>query len=390
MASNHALVFGATGIQGWAVVNQLLHDYPKPSSFSKITALTNRPIPKDQILWPSSSKLQTVSGIDLLDSNLAEELRRNVPSIETVTHIFFFAYIFKPVPEDEIAINVALLKNAITALESLAPNLVSVILPTGTKAYGVHLLSAFPFSQDVPLKESLPRMPEPFASQNFYYNQLDFLIAESKAKKWTFTELRPDVVIGYVPNNNFYSLAQILSTFLALFREINGEGAECAFPGTAKSWKNLSNDGGQDEIAKFAIFAALHPERCGGEAFNVASHRKPSTWEKKWPVICEFFGLKGVGPVGEGEGKVEPGNYLAARFDEWKQMEEKYGLVTGRVGNERTLQGFEIFIMAMMDSDRQLDFGKLEKTWGEEMEESDSKQLWWSVFQRYRDAKIIP
>lgn len=39
----HALVFGASGLAGWGVVDQLLENYPAEGTFSKVTALVNRP-----------------------------------------------------------------------------------------------------------------------------------------------------------------------------------------------------------------------------------------------------------------------------------------------------------------------------------------------------------
>lgn len=185
-----------------------------------ITALTNRPI-TEAMLWPSNDKLQVVSGIDLLGDNVITEMKSRVPNIEGVTHVFFFAYIYKENPDEEIAINVELLKKAITAVESLSSKLKFVVLPTGTKAYGVHILGDFPFADKLPLSEDLPRIPEPYASQNFYYNQTDWLQAQSKGKKWTWCELRPDVVVGFVPNNNVYCLAQTLATYLACYSEID-------------------------------------------------------------------------------------------------------------------------------------------------------------------------
>ena len=90
---NHALVFGATGIQGWAIVNQILKGYPSHDAFDKITALTNRPI-TDEILWPESKKLQIVSGINLLtdkgQEGLEKAMREKIPDVESVTHMFFF------------------------------------------------------------------------------------------------------------------------------------------------------------------------------------------------------------------------------------------------------------------------------------------------------------
>lgn len=393
--ANHALIFGATGIQGWAVTDQLLNGYPSSDSFTKITALTNRPI-TEEILWLESPKLQVISGINLLTDSgqegLNKKLKERVPDIETVTQVFFFAYIYEEDPSEEISINVELLKRAVTAVEALSPNLKFVLLPTGTKAYGVQCLADFPFADKLPLSEDLPRIPEPYRSQNFYYNQTDWLEAQSKDKSWTFCEIRPDVVVGFVPNNNVYCLAQTLATYLACYREVEGEGAECAFPGTAKSWKILSNDSGQDIIARFAIHAALHPETCGGgQAFNVASHSQPGSWEQKWPVICEFFGLKGIPPPEGGSGP-QPGNYLSSHFEQWLRLEKRHGLVTGRVGNDRSLAGFQYFIMTLFDFDRQLDMSKMHRVRkeGGKVEEADAKAVWWVAFERFRAAKIIP
>jgi hypothetical protein len=94
-----------------------------------------------------------------------------------------------PNPEEEISINVKLLERAVTAAEHLSKKLQFVVLPTGTKAYGVHLIEKFPFANDLPLKESLPRIPEPYASEMFYYNQTDFLANLAKGKSWTWCEV---------------------------------------------------------------------------------------------------------------------------------------------------------------------------------------------------------
>ncbi|KAK5118000.1 hypothetical protein LTR62_004044 [Meristemomyces frigidus] len=392
---NHALVYGATGIQGWAVVNQLLEGYPTKNSFEKITALANRP-PSENMLWPKNDKLQIISGINLLNDGgqvaLEKQMKAEVPGIDTVTHVFFFAYIFKEDPTQEITTNVTLLQRAVTAAENLSPNLKFVLLPTGTKAYGVQCLANFPFASNLPLSEDLPRIPEPYQSQNFYYNQTDWLTSQSKGKEWTWCEVRPDVVVGFVPNNNVYCLAQTLATYLSCFREVEGSGAECVFPGTEKSWKILSNDSSQDVVARFCIHAVLNPEACGqGRAFNVADNSRPSTWEEKWPVICEFFGLRGIAPPKGGSGP-QPGQYLVDHLPQWKGLEKKHGLTTGRVGNDRSMAGFQYFIMTMFDFDRQLDLSKQHKAWnsGGKAEEIDSKTAWWTAFERFRAAKIIP
>lgn len=93
---NHAIVFGASGIIGWSIVDQLLRSYPDAGSFKKVTAVTNRPLKSTETYWPESNsqgpELQLVSGIDLRSGDgaaLAESLTKAVRDIETVTHIYY-------------------------------------------------------------------------------------------------------------------------------------------------------------------------------------------------------------------------------------------------------------------------------------------------------------
>ena len=93
MAGHHALIFGASGITGWAITNQLLNDYPTQNAFSKVTALTNRPVKLEDTLWPNSKKLQMTT-VNLLhergQEGLETELKGKVKDIETVSHVYFF------------------------------------------------------------------------------------------------------------------------------------------------------------------------------------------------------------------------------------------------------------------------------------------------------------
>jgi hypothetical protein len=89
---NHALVFGASGISGWSIVNQLLTDSLEARKFSKISAVTVRPITAEKALWPDSPRLKIYSGIDLVRNSsegVKDVLKQRIPDIETVTHVFF-------------------------------------------------------------------------------------------------------------------------------------------------------------------------------------------------------------------------------------------------------------------------------------------------------------
>jgi hypothetical protein len=90
--SKSALIFGASGVSGWSFVNEILHDYPKKGIWGKVHALTNRPLSQEQSFWPKDSRLNIVSGIDLLKGSqeeLERELKNNVDGIERVTHIYY-------------------------------------------------------------------------------------------------------------------------------------------------------------------------------------------------------------------------------------------------------------------------------------------------------------
>lgn len=230
-----------------------------------------------------------------------------------------------------------MLERAVTAIEHLSPALSYVVLPSGTKIYGCQMLERFPFANQLPLKETLPPIPEPDLSQLFYYNQIDCLKRISADKKWSWCEVRPDNIIGFVPNNNAYCLAQNLALYLALYSYVEGEGAEVPFPGCEKSWINRYNESPQDMVAHFSIFASLHPDKTAGRSFNVGGQE--DCWKGKWPVICEYFGLKGTGPR---EGAPQPGQYIEEHRKQWDEMEQKFGLKKGSVGNDISHPGFQV------------------------------------------------
>jgi hypothetical protein len=89
--TKQALIFGASGVSGWSFVNEILNDYPSKGIWSRVHALTNRPLPAPT-LWPEDKRLSVVSGIDLLEGSQADiesKLRTAIPDISQVTHVFY-------------------------------------------------------------------------------------------------------------------------------------------------------------------------------------------------------------------------------------------------------------------------------------------------------------
>ncbi|KAF2639180.1 hypothetical protein P280DRAFT_470574 [Massarina eburnea CBS 473.64] len=383
---NHALIYGASGITGWAVVNAILNGYPSKDAFTKVSALVNRPLTREMALWPDDPRLQIASGIDLLEGSqedLEKTIKEKVPDIDTVTQVYFYSYQQSDDNKEECKANESMLERAVTAAEHLSSKLSYVVLPSGTKIYGCQMLDQFPFKNDLPLRETLPPIPEPYLSQLFYYNQIDCLKRISKGKNWNWCEVRPDNIIGFVPNNNAYCLAQTLALYLSLYKAVEGDGAKVPFPGNEKSWVNKYNESPQDMVAHFSIYASLHPGKTASQSFNIGGQE--DNWKGKWPIICEYFGLKGTGPE---ENSPQPGAYIAAHRKQWGELEEKHNLKKGSVDSKVTHPGFQHYIMTTFDFDRQLSMEASQKVGF--TEDIRTPETWKIAFDRMRQAKVVP
>lgn len=283
------------------------------------------------------------------------------------------------------AANDALLETAITALTALTTNLVSVVLQTGGKAYGLLFSQHITFT--LPFHESQPRVPSPWGDEIFYYSQVDILkrLSARPGSTWTFTEVRPDTIIGFVPGTNYMNVAQGLGFYLALYAHVHGEGAICRYPGTPAGYRSKHTDSSQDVIAKEEIFAVLHPEKCGnGQAFNVADG-EIVTFADVWSGICEYFGLKGEPPVEDDEKRETVGQFMDKYGDQWQGLQKVMGLKDINVlGHnwwfvERILQ---------IPFDRQFDLSSAREVGFQET--VDTTRGYTLVFDRMRQAKMIP
>ncbi|KAE8867373.1 hypothetical protein PTNB73_05467 [Pyrenophora teres f. teres] len=371
--SKSALVFGASGVTGWSFINEILSDYPAKKVWKRAHALSNRPLSLSQSQWPEDPRLNMVSGIDLLgydQETVEKEMQQKIPDISEVTHVYYFAYKagMDVVKEQEEALD--MFSKALKAVDKLCPNLEFVVLQIGTKYYGCHLKAM---------------LPCPFSEVLFYHVQMDFIADYSKDKKWKYVVTIPDLIIGLVPNQNFYSLATTMGIYLSLWKEVYGEGAECPFPGTEKVWKALSNDSSSDMIARQTIHLTLSPDTPKGAMYNVADSKTPNSYVEKWPILCSYFGLKATAPRPD---PIDIRGFIADNFEIWKKTEESYGLQKGHAQNDKALFLSEKLLMTKFDFDRHFDMSKIYSTGF--TEERDTATTWYSVFDRMRKAKIIP
>jgi len=279
-------------------------------------------------------------------------------------------------------------KRAVIAIDHLCPKLEFLVLQTGAKMYGCHLLENHPTDYlHVPHKESQQRLKSPYAEGLFYHPQLDFLKSYAENKTWNWCDTRPDIIIGFVPNQNFYSLATSLAVFLSLWREVEGEGSTCPYPGSMKAYVAKSNDSSSDMIARQTIHLSLTlPHSAKGGGYNVADEKAPRTWETKWPELCSYFGLKGTPPPNSNPNEVRA--YIKKNIDAWNKLEAKHGLRSGIADSDKTFAGFEYFLLTQFDFDRQYDMTKMYGTGF--AEERPTLEAWGGVFDRMKKAKMIP
>jgi hypothetical protein len=143
------------------------------------------------------------------------------------------------------------------------------------------------------------------------------------------------VIIGCVPNGNAMNLAQPLGLFLSLWKTLHGDGASVPFPGprlgevkeqtpegasTFKSaWVVKRVDTSQDILARFHLYASMHPDAVHARAFNIGDGiPEVVSWELVWPGICAYFGLQGVPPDGTLK---SPKEWMLQRRGEWARLE---------------------------------------------------------------------
>ncbi|KAK1547118.1 hypothetical protein CPAR01_01085 [Colletotrichum paranaense] len=421
----HALILGASGISGWSLLNQA-QTYPTPTTFARITGTTNRPLTLEQARLPADDpRLALVSGIDFTKSvdEVAAALRDKVPDVETVSHVFYTAYIDVDVSKGQAAAaaaNTELLAVAVKAVEKVSPRLAFVVLQTGGKGYG--LMYPDKVTLRTPLREDAPRIPRPWTDEVFYYAQHDLLRDLSRGKNWTFSEIRPDVIVGFAPTSNAMNMARGIGIYLSVWRRVFGTtttGAgglgsgnrvevEVPFPGSLRSYRATHTDTNQDVLSKMEIFAAVvNPEGCGGgRAFNVADGGAMISWSVVWPRLCERFGLIGVAPpppppsseaaidaeagLGTASGSTAPPpsmkDFIAEHDDAWVALAREHGL------DEGAARGYNWDFLHVMlvecDFDREYDLTRAREVGFREG--VDTVEGYFTAWERMRSAKQLP
>jgi nucleoside-diphosphate-sugar epimerase len=235
-----------------------------------------------------------------------EDAGKKLAALKDVTHVVFAAYVEKDTPTERSAVNVALLRNLMDALEPAARGLRHVTIYQGGKAYGADL---GPFK--TPAREDDPRLMPP----NFYYDQEDHLRRRQQGKDWQFSILRPEAVCGYAVGNPM-NLTMVIAAYAAISKEL---GLPLRFPGTEAAYRSLYQVTSAHVLARAAAWAG-DTGAAANEIFNI-TNGDYFRWQHMWPRIARMFHMEVAEPV-----PMPLAVYMADKGPLWAEMTRKYDL----------------------------------------------------------------
>ena len=271
MSPKVALVTGANGITGGAIVNYLVTN-TTPQEWSRIVVTSRRPLATKY----DDPRVSFVS-LDLLQDQktLIDVFKKDASD---VTHAYFSAYIHREDFQELNRANTGIFDNFLDALEASCANLANVTLQTGGKYYGCHLAPVFS-----PCLELQPRGSDP---ENFYYHQEDILAERQRGKLWTWNVIRPDAIVGFTPHTKGMSIALNLALYFLLCKF---ENVPCQMPSNKLYFEGYDDMSYAPLIADLTLFASTQPQ-CVNQAFNCANGDYVS-WRWFWARLAAYFGI---------------------------------------------------------------------------------------------------
>jgi hypothetical protein len=338
----------------------------------------------ENALWPlpepGRPQLDLISGINLLcsDSEFESTLKEKVLDVESISHVYYFAFKDDKDSEKEVEVNVGMMRRVVRAVKHLSSSFRFFVYPGGTRGYGIYRPDGI-FT--APLTEDLAdQLPDDYKKTVSYPHYRTFLRAESKGEKWTWCELCPDAIIGFTPNGSGYSLAGHWAIYLYAYKLVHGDGAEVPFPGTIAGYNSKYTETSASKLARVGIHASLHPDEFRERIFNVADNATPSTMHERWPQIVSWFGLKGVAPLESASASdPKPSDFI-------KEHQERL--------RQSGVKGVDIWNAGQLDSygywltfDRHLSLERLGGTGFQE--ERSPEDGWWEAFDMFKKAGMI-
>jgi nucleoside-diphosphate-sugar epimerase len=245
--------------------------------------------------------------VDLTDT---ADCRAKLADLTGISHIVYAALFEKPdlgagwLEADQIATNLAMLRNLLDAVEPANPDLKHITVLQGAKAYGVHL-GQIP----IPARENAPRHIHP----NFYWAQED-LIRERQARAgWAWTIFRPQVVLGFAPGSAMNMLAAI-GAYAAISRAL---GLPLVYPGIGHRITEATDV----RLLARAIAWAAEAPGAANETFNI-TNGDVFVWQNIWLVVARCFDMDVGLPHPMPLAMIMPG-----KAEVWDALVRNHGLV---------------------------------------------------------------
>ena len=287
------LVAGASGLVGTACVDRFLDD-----GWDVVAVSRRRP----EVF--SSRPFQHLT-VDLRDEAAT---RTAVSGLTGITHVVYAAVFEKPgliagwTEQDQMDTNLAMLRNVVQPLVETG-SLQHVTLLQGTKAYGIHL-----HPMRVPARERHPRDQH----ANFYWLQEDYLTAEAATAGFTWTIMRPQLIVG--PNTGVVmNLPPVIGAYAAICK---AEGRPFGFPGGAPYvWEAVDT-----RLVANAIRWAAEAPAAAGQHFNL-TNGEVFEWRDLWPALADALGVPAAP-----DHPLSLAEFLPAKADTWEKVVAEHGL----------------------------------------------------------------
>ncbi|MDQ0767570.1 nucleoside-diphosphate-sugar epimerase [Pseudarthrobacter defluvii] len=349
-----ALVVGATGIAGSALVDNLVGEGWTVLALSR---------------WPGPDR----AGVTWLSADLtsADSLAA-VLAPENPSHVFFTAWSRRNTEEENIAVNAAMLRDLLAALRG--KEVAHVALMTGLKHYlGPFEAYAAGEMPDTPFHEEEPRLPV----ANFYYAQEDELWAAAAEQGFTWSVHRAHTVIGHAVGNAM-NMGLTLAAQATLCRD---SGQPFVFPGSETQWNGLTDMTDAGLLAEHMLWASTTPA-AANEAFNIVNG-DVFRWRWMWPKLAAYFGVEWEGFQGEPRPLERS---MAGREDQWRRIAEENNLSEPDLGRVASWWhtdgdlGRNIEVVTDMGKSRDAGFTGYRRT----------LDAFTALFDRYRADRLIP
>jgi len=348
--NRRALIVGASGMVGSNLYARLC----KEPDWDIVT-MSRRPVPQGS----THPHLST----NLLD---ATACRDAAASLKDVTHVFFCARAVETNYVIKLDENRLIVENLLDALAPVSKSLQHVQIVHGMKWYGSNL-----GAYRTPAKESHPRL----SGANFYYEQLDALIARADRQGWSWSTLRPHFICGTAIGSPSNPISTV-GAYAAILREL---GEPLRFPADEAVWTAAMNVTDVGLLSQAMIWAATEP-RCAGEAFNIVNG-DTFCWRDVWPLIAEQFGMEAGGPK-----PFRIRDFMSDKASVWKTIASRNGL--------RSIDVNEVADWAFADVlfaggwDQTASVVKAHQYGFNGM--VDSEEMFGRLFAEYRALKLLP